>query len=201
MKYLDRLGLLDEHTLLIHAVWVDEEDIAVIADRKATISHNAGSNMKLAAGIAPISEFVQAGCTLGIGTDGCASNNTLDLFREMNLVAKLHKVKTLDPTVLSAPCVLEMATRGGAKAVGLQQDVGSLEVGKEADIIILDIEKPHLTPMYNPISQLVYAAKGADVRDVIVSGSIVVRNRRILTIDLNDVILKVRHLSKQIKAN
>ena len=200
VKYLDRLGLLDERTLLIHAVWVDEEDIAVIADRKANISHNAGSNMKLAAGIAPISEFVQAGCTLGIGTDGCASNNTLDLFHEMNLVAKLHKAKTLDPTVLSAPCVLEMATRGGAKAVGLEQDVGSLEVGKAADIIILDTEKPHLTPMYNPISHLVYAATGADVRDVIVSGSIVVRNRRILTIDLDDVMLKVRHLAKQIKA-
>lgn len=198
VKYLDRLGLLDEHTLLIHAVWVDEEDIAIIAESKANISHNAGSNMKLAAGIAPVPEFVQAGCIVGIGTDGCASNNNLDLFQEMDLVAKLHKAKTLDPTVLNAPCVLEMATRGGAKAVGLQQLVGCLEIGKEADIIILHSHRPHLTPMYNPVSHLVYAAIGADVRDVIVSGNIVVKNRKILTIDLDDVMAKVQKIGQRI---
>jgi len=154
--------------------------------------------MKLAAGIAPVPEFVQAGCTVGIGTDGCASNNTLDLFQEMDLVAKLHKAKTLDPTVLNAPCVLEMATRGGAKAVGLQQLVGCLEIGKEADIIILHSQRPHLTPMYNPVSHLVYAATGADVRDVIVSGRIVVKNRKILTIDLEDVMSRVRNLAMEI---
>ncbi len=198
VKYLDRLELLDDHTLLIHAVWVSEEDIAIIADRKANISHNAGSNMKLAAGIAPVSEFVQAGCTLGIGTDGCASNNNLDLFQEMDLVAKLHKARTLDPTVLSAPCVLDLATRGGAKAVGLQQVVGSLEIGKAADIIILYADRPHLTPIYNPVSHLVYAATGADVRDVIVSGNIVVKNRKILTIDLDEVMAEVRKIGQRI---
>ena len=198
VKYLDRLGVLDDHTLLVHAVWVNEEDIAIIKDRKANISHNASSNMKLAAGIAPVPEFVQAGCTVGIGTDGCASNNNLDLFQEMDLVAKLHKVKALDPTVLDATCVLEMATKGGAKAIGLESIVGSVEIGKEADIIILDAHRPHLTPMYNPLSHLVYAASGADVRDVIVSGNIVVRNRKILTIDLDDVMSQVQNLAKQI---
>ena len=198
VRYLDRLGVLDANTLLVHAVWVDEEDIAIIAERKANISHNASSNMKLAAGIAPVPEFIQAGCTVGIGTDGCASNNNLDLFQEMDLVAKLHKANTLDPTVLNASCVLEMATRGGAKAVGLQQLTGSLEIGKEADIIILDCHRPHLTPMYNPVSHLVYSATGADVRDVIISGNIVVKDRKILTIDLESVMAEVRKIAQRI---
>ena len=198
IKYLDRLGILDGRTLLVHAIWVDEEDIAIIAGRKVNISHNASSNMKLAAGIAPVPEFIQAGCAVGIGTDGCASNNNLDLFREMDLVAKLHKVNTLDPTVLDAPCVLEMATRGGAKAIGLNAHVGGIEVGKAADIIIIDSHRPHLTPMYNPLSHLVYAAAGTDVRDVIVSGKIVVRNRKILTIDLDDVMAKVQEIGLRI---
>lgn len=198
VKYLDRLGVLDERTLLVHAVWVDEEDIAIIAERKVNISHNAGSNMKLAAGIAPVPAFIQAGCAVGIGTDGCASNNNLDLFREMNLVAKLHKVKTLDPTVLDALCVLEIATSGGAKAIGLDSHIGRIENGKAADIIIIDSHRPHLTPMYNPLSHLVYAATGTDVRDVIVSGKIVVRNRKILTIDLEDVMSRVRSLAQEI---
>lgn len=187
VQYLDRLGILDPMTLLVHAVWLDDRDIERVAQRGATISHNPESNMKLASGIAPVPSFLEAGVSVGLGTDGCASNNDLDLFGEMDTAAKLHKVSRLDPTLLSALEVLTMATIGGADAIGLAREIGSLEVGKQADLVVIDTHKPHLTPMYHPISHLVYAVRGSDVRDVFVAGKMLVKNRSLLTIDMDDL--------------
>ncbi|MFO7558520.1 MAG: amidohydrolase [Desulfobacterales bacterium] len=183
VQYLDKVGVLGPGTLLVHAVWVDAEDIRIISDSGAGIAHNPESNMKLASGIAPVPEFIKEGLTVGLGTDGCASNNNLDLFAEMDSAAKLHKVNTFDPTVMSAETVLNMATKGGARAIGLESRIGSLEVGKQADLIVVDMRKPHLVPMYNPISHLVYTVKGSDVRDVVIDGRVVVRDAMLLTID------------------
>jgi len=200
VQYLDRAGVLDANTLLIHAVWVDAADIETIANRAAKVSHTPGSNMKLAAGVAPVPEFLRAGVCTGIGTDGSASNNNLDLFQEMNLTAKVHKVHTLDPTVADARSVLEMATINGARAIGLGADIGSLETGKSADMIVINTRQPHLTPLYNPVSHLVYCASGADVRDVIVSGQVVVKNRNLLTLDLEDVLDRVAAIARKISS-
>ncbi|MDP3286603.1 MAG: amidohydrolase, partial [Desulfobacterales bacterium] len=157
VKYLERTGILDEMTLLVHSVWVDQEDIRIISGHGSKISHNPQSNMKLASGIAPVPEFLKNEITVGLGTDGCASNNDPDLFKEMDVTAKIHKVNLLDPTVMDAKTVLQMATIKGAKAIGLENETGSIEKGKEADIIIIDIDSPHLIPMYNPVSHIVYS--------------------------------------------
>jgi 5-methylthioadenosine/S-adenosylhomocysteine deaminase len=198
IQYLDRIGILDENTLLVHAIWVDPTDIGIIAKRNAKVVHNPESNMKLGSGIAPIPEFLAAGIAVGLGTDGCASNNNLDLFQEMDFAAKLHKVNTLDPTVMDARTILKMATIDGAKAIGLDKDTGSLEIGKQADVIIIDTCKAHLVPMYNPISHIVYSACGSDVRDVVVAGKSILRNRKLLTIDIKEIIEKVTRLGASV---
>ena len=143
--------------------------------------------MKLASGIAPLPDLLNAGITVGIGTDGCASNNTLDLFQEMDMAAKLHKVQRHDPTVMDARSVLELATIGAARAIGLDRQIGSLEVGKQADIIVIDTRVPHLCPVYNPVSHLIYAAGAADVRHVWVAGRALVRDRRVTTLDTEGI--------------
>lgn len=199
LQFLDRIGLLNNNTLLAHSVWIDNEEIAIIADHQSHISHNPESNMKLASGIAPVPNFIKAGITVGLGTDGCASNNNLDLFQEMDTAAKLHKVNLLDPTVMDAFTVLKMATLEGAKAIRLDDRIGSLEPGKQADIIIIDTNKPHLVPMYNPVSHLVYAVRGSDVRDVIVAGNILVRNYELLSINVTDILNRVSMLAKTVK--
>jgi len=199
VQLLDRIGILDQNTLLVHTIWVDDDDIETIAKRRAKISHNPESNMKLASGIAPVMDFIKAGIRVGLGTDGCASNNNLDLFQEMDMTAKLHKVNALDPTVMDARTVLNMATIGGAKAIGLDKDIGSLEIGKQADLIIIDIDKPHLVPMYNPVSHIVYSVRGSDVRDVLVAGRILTRDHKLLSIDLEEILAKVDEISSIIK--
>lgn len=199
VQYLDRIGVLDKNTLLVHAVWVDDNDTEIIAGNNATVVHCPESNMKLASGVAPIPAFIAVGVKVGLGSDGCASNNNLDLFQEMDFAAKLHKVKLLDPTVMDAPTVLRMATIEGAKAIGLGREIGSLEIGKQADLIIIDTNSPHLTPMYNPISHIVYAGQGSDVRDVIIAGRLIMRDRRLLTLDLEDLLEKVNSLAQSIK--
>jgi 5-methylthioadenosine/S-adenosylhomocysteine deaminase len=199
IKYLDRIGILDENTLIVHGIWLDDDDIEIIAKRRSKVSHNPQSNMKLASGIAPVPSLLNAGVTVGLGTDGCASNNDLDLFQEMDTVAKLHKVNLLDPTVMDARSVLKMATRDGAKAIGLDKHIGSLEPGKQADVIIVDTDKPHLVPMYNPVSHMIYTAQGSDIRDVIVAGRILVRNKNLLTIDLEDILERLTQLSESIR--
>jgi 5-methylthioadenosine/S-adenosylhomocysteine deaminase len=167
----------------------------VISESGACISHVPESNMKLASGIAPLPNMLKAGITTGIGTDGCASNNTLDLFTTMDICAKIHKVANLDPTAVDALTVLAMATIFGAKSIGLGDITGSLELGKAADIILIDIRKPHLTPIYSPVSHLVYAAKASDVTDVLIAGKHVVQNRLITTLNTDEIIEQVNTLS------
>jgi 5-methylthioadenosine/S-adenosylhomocysteine deaminase len=143
--------------------------------------------------------MLNAGITVGLGTDGCASNNNLDMIKEMSTAAKLHKVARLDPTIMNAKTVVRMATIEGAKALGMNNITGSLEVGKKADIIILGLNKPHLTPLYNEYSHLVYAANGADVDTALINGKVVMENRRLLTIDETEVMQKVREIALNIK--
>ena len=199
IQYLDRLEMLDKNTLLIHCVWLTDEDIAIIAARKAGISHNPESNAKLASGIAPLPDILKSGIPVGLGTDGCASNNNLDLFQEMDMAAKLHKVASFDPTTIDARTVVEMATIGGARAIGLGTHIGSLEVDKQADVIIIDTARPHLSPIYHPESHIVYAAKSSDVCDVVVDGRVRVRNRKVLSLDVEEIMTKVREIAAEIK--
>jgi 5-methylthioadenosine/S-adenosylhomocysteine deaminase len=197
---LDDLGLLDADTLMVHGVWLDDEDIDRAATRGAAIVHCPESNMKLGAGIAPVVRFRAAGLTVGLGTDGCASNNNLDLFKEMDTVAKLHKAAGGDPTVISATEALQMATIEGARAIGLDAQIGSLEIGKQADVIILDGRHPRLQPCYNPVSQAVYAADGGLVRDTVVAGRIRVRDRRLIGWDMQEILAPVEELARAIQA-
>ena len=154
--------------------------------------------MKLASGIAPIPEMLEMGMTVGLGTDGCASNNNLDLFTEMDMAAKLHKLSTMDATVMDAVTVLKMATIEGAKALGLESSIGSLEAGKKADIIIVDVKKPHLTPMYNPYSHLVYAARGNDVSHSIIDGKLLMEGRKLLGLALDEIMEQAREKSADV---
>ena len=150
--------------------------------------------MKMGSGIAPLNEIIAAGISVGLGTDGCASNNRLDLFFEMDICAKLHKVKNLDPTVLPASTVLHMATAGGAEILGLQEEIGTLAPGKKADIILLNLKQPHLQPFYHP-DLLVYAASGADVTTAIINGQLVMQDRNILTFNVAETMEVVRKLA------
>ncbi len=197
--HLAHLGLLDPRTLLAHCVWLTAADIEAIRAAGAGVAHCPESNMKLAAGIAPLPALLAAGIPVGLGTDGCASNNDQDLFREMGTAARLHKVAGGDPTAVSAREVLTMATIGGARALGLADRIGSLEPGKEADIIVVDTGRPALTPLYRPESHLVYAADGSAVRDVIVAGRLRVRGRRFVDLDLERIMAEVRALEARIR--
>jgi 5-methylthioadenosine/S-adenosylhomocysteine deaminase len=199
-EHLQALDLLDVNTICHHAVWVDDGEVGVLAETGVGVSHNPESNMKLASGVAPLPRMLEAGVKVGIGTDGCASNNNLDLLGEMDAAAKLHKVIHGDPSLVSAVQVVHMATRGGAAALGMAEMIGSLEPGKKADMITLDLNQPHLTPMYEPCSHLVYAARGSDVRDVIIDGRMVMRHRRLLPVDEKEVMARVREIAEQVIA-
>ena len=199
IKYLDSIGILDNNTLLVHSIWVDDDDIDIIANSGAKVSVCTESEMKLASGIAPVIKFLEAGIKVGLGTDGSASNNDLDLFNEMDVTAKLHKVNILDPTVMDAKTVFKLATIDGAGALGLDNEIGSLETGKQADIIIIDVNKPHLVPMYNPVSHIVYSARGSDVQDVIIAGKVIVRDQKLLSFDLEDVLERASLTGETIK--
>ncbi len=184
---------------MFHAVAMDGEDIRLFAKHGCKVVHNPESNMKLASGVAPISAMLKAGVTVGLGTDGCASNNNLDMFQEMDSAAKLEKSARLDPTILSAGTVLRMATIEGAKVLGMDALTGSLEAGKKADILLLDMRKPHLTPLYNAASHLVYAVSGSDVDSVWIDGRKVLENRRLLTIDAEEVMDRVRFIAGRVE--
>lgn len=199
VSFLKDINYLDERLIAFHCVCLSEDDMQLFAEYGCKISHNPASNMKLASGIAPVPDMLRAGITVGLGTDGCASNNTLDIIKEMSTAAKLHKVARLDPTVMDAKTVVRMATIEGAKALGMGSIAGSLEVGKKADIIIINLNKPHLTPLYNEYSHLVYAASGADVDTVIINGKVVMENRRLLTLDETEIMQKVREIAVKIK--
>lgn len=198
VAYLEDLGILDDRTLLVHAVAVTPRDLEIIGKSGASVVHVPESNMKLASGVAPVPDMLAAGIIVALGTDGSASNNDLDMFGEMGSAARLHKVIRKDPTVMDAETVLRMATCGGARALGLGDVTGSLEPGKKADLIVVDMKKPHLTPVYSPVSHLVYSAKGSDVRDVMVDGRMVVENRRLITVDVDSLMEKATVFSRQV---
>jgi 5-methylthioadenosine/S-adenosylhomocysteine deaminase len=198
LEHLAALNILGPHVIADHCVHLDEEEIQRILEHDVKPVHNPESNMKLASGVSPVFKLLSRGVTVGLGTDGCASNNNLDLLTEMDMAAKLNKVEAMDPTVLNAFTVLRMATSMGAKALGLQHEVGSLEVGKKADIIVLDTNKPHLTPMYNPYSHVVYAARGSDVTHSIINGRLVMEQRKLLTLDLDEVMKRAREKSRAV---
>ncbi len=185
--YFDSLGLLGPGSLFAHAVHLNEEEIALLAERGAAVAHCPESNLKLGSGVAPVPDMLQAGVTVGLGTDGAASNNDLDLLGETRTAALLHKGVCQDPTVLPARQALYMATRGSAAALGLGDRIGSLAPGKRADLITLDLSALHLTPRYDVYSHLVYAAGRSDVRDAVIQGRVVMRERELLTLDEREI--------------
>ena len=197
-EHLESLGVLGPHLIADHCVHLDDAEIRRMVKHDVKAITNPESNMKLASGIAPVPRLLAQGITVGLGTDGCASNNNLDLFEEMDTTAKVHKVGAMDPTVLDALTVFKMATLSGAKALGMGDRIGSLEVGKKADVIVVDTHKPHLTPMYNPYSHLVYAAKGSDVSHCLINGKVVMEDRKLLTLDLQEVLRSAREMSKKV---
>jgi len=197
--FLKDIGYLDDRFFAFHCVCMDDEDIRIFADHGCKVVHNPESNMKLASGVAPISSMIKEGIVVGLGTDGCASNNNLDMLQEMDTAAKLEKVERLDPTVMSARTVIRMATCDGAKVLGMENHVGSLKAGMKADIIILDLNKPHLTPLYHEYSHLAYAVNGSDVDTAIINGTVVMEHRKLTTIDENEAMAQVRTIAERIK--
>jgi 5-methylthioadenosine/S-adenosylhomocysteine deaminase len=195
---LEERGLLGPGMILHHAITLTDTDIALLAERGVAVSHNPESNMKGASGLARVPDLLARGVVVGLGTDGPASNNNLDMFEEMDTAAKIHKLYRSDPTVMPAREVFRIATRGGARALGLDSLVGSLERGKRADVVLVDLNQPELTPMYDVYSHLVYAIKGAHVRTVVVDGRIVVRDRKMTTVDEQKVTEKAREIQKRI---
>jgi len=198
VHYLDQLGLVDEKLIAAHAVHLDDKEMECLKEKGVKVVHVPESNMKLCSGISKVPEMVKMGLTVGLGTDGCASNNNLDLFQEMDSAAKLSKVSSLDPTSLNAKTVLKMATAWGAAILGLEEEIGTLEKGKKADIIVVDINSPHLCPIYDPISAIVYSADGADVKDVIVNGKLLMKDRKLTALDSAEIMEKVRRISRKI---
>ena len=183
VEHLDSIDFLGPEVLAAHCIWLTEREIDIVRKQGVKPVHNPVSNMKTASGVAPVPEMLAAGIPVALGTDGAASNNSLDMFSEMKFAALLSKAHKLDPTALPAQVVLEMATINGAIALGLQDKIGSLEVGKKADIVMVDMKKPHLAPLHNVISHLVYSAVGGDVDTVVVDGKVLMRERGILTLD------------------
>jgi len=199
VEYLDEIKFLDKNTIAVHCVILSDSDIKILAKRQVRIVHCPQSNLKLGSGIARIKEMLDAGLLIGLGTDGPASNNTLDMFSEMKTASLLHKGVNEDPLMLPAKQIFEMATIGGAEVLGLDKITGSLEKGKKADIVIVDTGSIHMTPMYDPYSHIVYSAKGSDVETVIINGRTVMENRKLLTIEEEVLKKKVATLSVNIR--
>jgi 5-methylthioadenosine/S-adenosylhomocysteine deaminase len=198
--YLDSLGFWDTPAVAAHGVHLTDADIGLLQAHHVGLSHNPESNMKLASGAAPVVKCMKAGIAVGLGTDGAASNNDLDMFEAMRQAAFLHKLADKDPTVTSAETVLEMATIGGATVLGMADRIGSLEPGKLADLIVVSMRAARQTPMYNPVSHLVYVTRGDDVRTTIVNGRILMRDRRMLTLDPAAVLADARRLAAKVRA-
>ncbi|HVF45696.1 MAG TPA: amidohydrolase [Pyrinomonadaceae bacterium] len=188
VEYLARIGFLGPRVVAAHTVHLTEGEISLLKQNGVGSVHNPQSNMKLASGVAPVPAMMRAGVALGLGTDGAASNNDLDMWEEMDTAAKLHKLTTNDPKTLTAEEALALATIGGARALHMDSDIGSLEAGKRADIVVVDLDALNQTPRYNIYSHLVYATKAADVRTVVIEGRVVMRDRRLLT--LNEALIK-----------
>ncbi|HVG55677.1 MAG TPA: amidohydrolase [Vicinamibacterales bacterium] len=200
VRYLDGLGFLGPGVLAAHGVWVSEPDIALLTMRGVGVSHNPESNMKLASGTAPVPAYLRADAAIGLGTDGAASNNDLDMFEAMRMTSLLHKLQSGDPRAVAARVALEMATIRGARALGMAAQIGSIEPGKRADLILVDVSGARQTPMYDPVSHLVYVARGDDVRTTIVNGRILMRDRKVLTLNDADVLRDARTWAGKVRA-
>jgi 5-methylthioadenosine/S-adenosylhomocysteine deaminase len=197
--YLESLGFFGPRTLAAHAVHVTAQDIDILRKRRVAVSHNPESNMKLASGTAPVTALRKAGVPVGLGTDGAASNNDLDMFEAMRQAALLHKLQSHDPRTLPAADVLAMATREGAAALGMERTIGSLEPGKRADLIVVSMSAARQTPMYDPLSHLVYATHGDDVLTTIVNGRVLMRERKVLTLNEAAVLAEARRLAGDVR--
>jgi 5-methylthioadenosine/S-adenosylhomocysteine deaminase len=199
---LEALGVFQGRTVAAHSVWMSDADLNILKRRDVGVAHCPSSNMKLASGAAPVTKMLAMGIAVGLGPDGPAgSNNDFDMFEEMDLAAKLQKVVTLNPEALPATAAFDMATRLGARAIGLEKEIGSLETGKRADMIMVRIDQPHAVPMYDAISQLVYALKASDVRDVMVNGRPVVRDSKILTLNEALILQKAAEYRSKVSAS
>jgi 5-methylthioadenosine/S-adenosylhomocysteine deaminase len=198
--YLDRIGFWGPRIVAAHAVWVRDAELPLLQRGRVGISHNPESNMKLASGVAPVPAYLAAGMATGLGTDGAASNNDLDMFEAMRQAAFLHKLSTKDPRVVSAPQALEMATLGGARVLGVEDRLGSLEVGKQADLIVVSTRRARQTPLYDPISTLVYASRGDDVETTIVAGRVLMERRVVQTLDEAQVLREAAAVAADVRA-
>ncbi len=198
VEHLDNLGLLTPNLLAAHGVHFTDAEIELLAERGVSVAHCPESNMKLASGVARLPELLKAGVKVGLGTDGAASNNDLSLIGEMRSCALIHKAVRMDPTVAPAEEVLKLATIDAARAIGLADSIGSLEPGKQADLIVIDTRAPHLTPLYNPVSHLVYAALPSDVRHTVVAGKVLMADRELTTIEFNKLRGDVAQAAKKI---
>jgi 5-methylthioadenosine/S-adenosylhomocysteine deaminase len=199
VEYLESIGFWGPRTVAAHGVWLSDAEIAILARRNVALSHNPESNMKLASGAAPIVKAMNAGVLVVLGTDGAASNNDLDMFEAMRQAAFLHKLETMDPRALPATTAVEMATIRGARALGMEREIGSLEPGKRADIITVSMKGARQTPMYNPISHLVYVSKGGDVQNTIVNGRVLMRDRKVATLDEARVLADARAMAERVR--
>jgi 5-methylthioadenosine/S-adenosylhomocysteine deaminase len=200
VKLLDKIGFLGPEVLAAHCVKVTDEEVGMLKKNRVKIAHNPVSNLKLASGIAPVARYLKEGIVVAIGTDGAASNNNLDMFEEMKVCSLVAKIREGNPTVVSAGETLGMATIGGARALRLEKDIGSIEIGKKADIITIDLKRPHLTPVHNVISHLVYAANGSDVDTTIVDGKVLMQGRKVLVLDEDKVLDQAQKASDDLIA-
>ncbi|HWS88017.1 MAG TPA: amidohydrolase [Pyrinomonadaceae bacterium] len=198
VEYLARIGFLSPRTVAAHTVHLTENEVRLLRQHNVGSVHNPESNMKLASGVAPVPQMLKAGVALGLGTDGAASNNDLDMWEAMDYAAKLHKLSSNDPKVVTAEEALAMATINGARALHMERDIGSLEEGKRADIVVVGLDSLHQTPRYNVYSHLVYATKASDVRTVVIEGRVVMRERRLLTLDEALIRQKARAIRERI---
>lgn len=202
VQYLDKIGVLGPDVIAAHCIFVNAGDMKTLAERQVGCVHNPSSNMMLASGVAPVVEERAAGIAVGLGTDGPAgSNNDLDLMEEMDLAAKLQKIAKMDPRALDAKSVVEMATIEGAKALHMEKAIGSLEVGKKADIILIGLDEPNAVPMYDIYSPLAYALKAGDVETVVIGGRVVMRDRKLLTLNEPEILAKAREYGKKVEAS
>jgi 5-methylthioadenosine/S-adenosylhomocysteine deaminase len=201
VAYLENIGVLGPDMVAAHCIWVDGNDMRLLARREVGCVHNPASNMKLASGVMPVVDLLAAGVRLGLGTDGAASNNDLDEIADMRLAGLLQKSARGDPRALPAQQVVEMATIGGARALHLEKEIGSLEAGKKADLILISVAQAHATPLYNVYSQLVYALQASDVETVVIAGRPVMENRRMLTLNEDEILAKARAYAKKIEAS
>jgi len=198
VAHLERIGLLEGQVNAAHCVWLTDRDIETLAARRVGVVHCPGSNMKLASGVCPVPKLLERGAIVGLGTDGAASNNNLDLLEEARLAALVHKLHDLDPKVVDAGQALALATRGSAQALGLGDTIGTLEVGKRADVAVVDLSAPHLAPGHRLVSDLVYSAQASDVVHTIVEGVVLMRDRRMVHLDEAEIVREARARGKRL---